>query len=225
MEQYHNNQDNSNDEMSNINDDIEITPDNNIYYQVSNLESNLLEQIQDAEELDDLESDSNFEFSKVLNLNNQLILYNNLYSEDDEDEADLTDLIKLNDYRTRFVNCLILTFIILILSPFVFNSFGFPIDFSSSFNNIEPLIEVSLFSVIYFYGGLPFYKKIIAFLKKHQLFYIIKFINILDPAIYMYGIMAIFDANDDTISLSMVTFIDSLLLLRLLRLKIVMILK
>ena len=149
---------------------------------------------------------------------------NDIENSDEEDnDADWLNLaiIKLDNYRGRFTICLITTFMVLLLSPFVFNSLNIN---NELVHDLDPFIEVFLFSVIYFYGGLPFYKIIIAFLKYNDLPIFIKLVNIVDTALYLYGVITVFDSSDDVVALTIITFIDGLLLMRLINIKITLML-
>jgi cation transport ATPase len=129
---------------------------------------------------------------------------------------------KLTNYRRRFVTCFFITFIILLLSPFVFNSLNVSVEL---IHRLDPFIEAFLYSIIYFYGGFPFYKKILTLFKDNDFSIFVKFVNLIDAALYLYGLIMVFDSNDDVVTLTIITFIDGLLLMRLINLKIYLMLQ
>ena len=128
------------------------------------------------------------------------------------------NLAKFIDYRHRLSVCLLATFFLVLLSPYVFNQLGFSINIITK---LDSFIESLLFSVIYFYGGLPFYKKAIAIFRFDALLFI-QLINILDASLYLFGIVDIFDFYDNPVTLNIVTFIDGMLIVSLLRKKILL---
>jgi len=110
------------------------------------------------------------------------------------------------DFKRRFIVCLILTFPILILSPAIQNFLGFKFEFTGS---IYTLFLLSSF--VYFYGGYPFLKGVFDELKKRTPG-MMTLIAVAITIAYVYSSAVVFGLKGKFFFWELATLIDIMLL-------------
>jgi len=112
----------------------------------------------------------------------------------------------LEDFKRRFIISLALTFPILVLSPFIQETFGFKLEFPGS---IYVLFLLS--TIVYFYGGYPFLKGFFDEIKRNNIGMMTLIATAISAA-YFYSAAVVFGLEGEIFFWELATLIDIMLL-------------
>ncbi|MDD1757568.1 MAG: cadmium-translocating P-type ATPase [Methanotrichaceae archaeon] len=112
----------------------------------------------------------------------------------------------LEDFKKRFIVSLVVTLPILILSPFIQETFGFRLEFPGS---IYVLFLLSTF--VYFYGGYPFLKGFFDEIKSNNIGMMTLIATAISSA-YFYSSAVVFGLKGEIFFWELATLIDIMLL-------------
>ena len=112
----------------------------------------------------------------------------------------------LEDFKRRFIISLVVTLPILILSPFIQETFGFKLELPGS---IYVLFLLSTF--VYFYGGYPFFRGFFREIKTNAIG-MMTLIAIAISAAYFYSSAVVFGLEGEIFFWELATLIDIMLL-------------
>ncbi len=112
----------------------------------------------------------------------------------------------LEDFKKRFIVCIIITIPILILSETIQMFFGFRFDFPGS-----KYVLLALATFIYFYGGYPFFKGFFTEMKTHQPG-MMTLISVAISVAYFYSVGVVFGLQGAAFFWELATLIDIMLL-------------